>query len=511
MILDAQQTIFEFLSQPETYGPGTGKVERIDTHISAVFLAGSQVFKLKRAVTLPFLNFSTLAQRRTACQAEIALNRRTAPNLYRGLATVCRQEDGRLTLGDGGEVVEWLVVMNRFDQGTLFDRMAAAGRLTRDQMLDLTEVIAAFHQSAEPRPDQGGRGGIAWTIANNLESQRPYVPEIFSAAELDELAECSGAELDAVAELLEQRRKDGHVRLCHGDLHLRNICLYDGRPTLFDAIEFSEAIASIDVWYDLAFLLMDLDFRGLRRWASVVFNHYQQMTGDLGALRALPLFLSCRAAIRAHVAAAIACQHQGEEAEPYRAEARRYLAAALDYLTPCPPRLVAVGGLSGSGKSRLGRELAPFLGVSPGAVVIRSDVLRKRLMGVDLGERLDQEGYTVQMTEKTYQALYDEVAQALAAGYSVVADAVFARAEQREAIAAVAQRLGVPFDGLWLEAEPELMMERIRSRRRNASDATTDVLLQQLNYDLGEMTWRRFDTSGAKEDSLTATRQALGV
>ena len=511
MIPDAQRAIFELLSRPETYGPGVAKVDRIDTHISAIFLAGDRVFKLKRAVTLPFLDFSTLGQRRAACQAEVALNRRTAPNLYRGLATISRLNDGRLVLGDGGEVVEWLVVMNRFDQDTLFDRLAAAGRLTRDHMLDLAEAIAAFHSQAEPCPQHGGRAGLAWTIANNLESQRPYAPDVFDAGQLDELAARSGAELDAVADLLEQRRHDGFVRLCHGDLHLRNICLFEGSPTPFDAIEFSDTIARIDVLYDLAFLLMDLDFRGLRRWASVVLNHYQQVTGDLGALRALPLFLSCRAGIRAHVAATIARQQPGEAGEPWRADARRYLAAALGYLAPMPPRLVAVGGLSGSGKSRMGRELAPFLGNCPGAVVIRSDVLRKRLMGIDMGERLDQDGYTTQMTEKTYQALYDEVAQALAAGHCVIADAVFARAEQRSAIAAIASRLAVPFDGLWLEAKPDVMMERIRNRRRNASDATTGVLRQQLDYDLGEMTWRRFDTSGSKSGSLSAVRQALDV
>lgn len=511
MIPEAQRAVFDLLSRPETYGPATGKVERIDTHISAIFLAGDRVFKLKRAVTLPFLDFSTLEQRRDACRAEVALNRRTAPNLYRGLATVCRLPDGRLELGDGGEVVEWLVAMNRFDQDSLFDRMAAAGTLTRDHMLDLAEVIADFHRCAEHRPHHGGRGGLAWTIANNRESQAPYVPAVFSAAEVARLAKDSGAELEAVSGLLEERRREGFVRLCHGDLHLRNICLFDGRPTPFDAVEFSDAIASIDVCYDLAFLLMDLDYRGLRRWASVVFNHYQQATGDLGALRALPLFLSCRAGIRAHVAAAIARQKDGDTAGQWRDEARRYLAAAFDYLRPQPARLVAVGGLSGSGKSRMGRELAPYLGGCPGAVVVRSDVLRKRLMGVDMGERLDQDGYTTQMTEKTYQTLYDEAAAALSAGHCVVADAVFAKPEQRHAIAAVARRLGVPFDGLWLEADPDVMIERIRNRRRNASDATIEVLRQQLNYDLGDMTWRRFDTGGAKGDSLTLARQALGV
>lgn len=506
---DDQRAVIEFLSDPQTYG--VDSVERIDTHISSVFLAGERAFKLKRAVHLPFLDFTTLAARHRACEAEYALNRRAAPELYLGVVAVTREGDGRLALDGDGPVVDWLVVMQRFPQEALFDRLLGAGGLGREDMVALAEAIAAFHRDAERRPEHGGPASMEWTIANNAASMAPFVPQVFEAAAVAALEREARAELEKVAEFLEQRRRQGYVRLCHGDLHLRNICRFDGRPLLFDAIEFSEAIACVDVLYDLAFLLMDLDQRGRRDFANYLFNHYQQVSGDLGALAALPLFLSARAAIRAHVAAAMAAGETGAVGAARTHEARCYLAAAREYLAPVPPRLLAVGGLSGSGKSRLARELAPHLGRAPGAVVVRTDVLRKRLMGVSPETRLGPDGYMAEVTERTYQAFFQEVAQALAAGQAVVADAVFARAEQRQAIEAVARQAGVAFDGLWLEAHPEVAAERIAGRRRNASDATVEVLHQQLTYDLGPIAWQRVDSSGGKDETVAAAWHALGI
>lgn len=508
---EAQRGVFEALSRPATYGPDAVAVERIDTHISAVFLVGQRAYKLKRAVRLPFLDFTTPEARRRACEAELVLNRRTAPDLYLGLAAVTRRADGRLTLDAAGEAVDWLVVMKRFDQEQQFDRLLARGALGRQHLLDLAETVAAFHRGAQPRPDHGGAAGMEWTLSNSATCMLGLVPEVFSAAAVAALDHAAWQAFLRVRDLLEERRVGGFVRHCHGDLHLRNICLYEGRPTPFDAIEFSEAVACIDVWYDLAFLLMDLDQGGQRGFANAVFNHYQQLTGDLGALPALPLFLSCRAAIRAYVAAATAEVEAGETQARLRAEARRYLDTAHDYLRPVPSRLVAVGGLSGSGKSHGGRELAPLLGVAPGAVVVRSDVLRKRLAGCDPHTRLGPEGYTEEMTARTYDAIYQEATAALRAGYSVIADAVFAKPEQRDAIAAVAAAAGAPFSGLWLEAAPEIMAERIRSRDRDASDATVEVLRQQLAYDLGPLSWRRCDTSGGKRESVAGLLAALGL
>jgi aminoglycoside phosphotransferase family enzyme/predicted kinase len=458
-------------------------------------------------VRLPFLDFTTPEARLAACRAELAINRRAAPRLYIGLRTITRQ-GGRLSFDGDGEAVDWVVEMRRFDQDTLFDRLVRAGKLDRTRMVALTEAIAAFHAGAPIRRDHGGVAGLRWTIDTNRASM--LGAELLPRAEVEELAEASGAALARLAARLEERREAGLVRQCHGDLHLGNICLFGGRPTLFDAIEFSEDIACVDMAYDLAFLLMDLDHRGAPALASYVLNHWLDLTADFAAVGPLPLFLSLRAGVRAHVSATMAGHAQGGERDRLAADALAYLRAARDYLSPPPPRLLAVGGLSGSGKSRMGRELAPFLGV-PGAAVVRSDVLRKHLMGVAIDQRLGPDGYAPEVGERTYGALYDTCARVLADGHSAVADAVFASPDQRAAIERVAKAAGVPFDGLWLDAAPEVAAKRIAKRRGNASDATVEVLERQLDYDLGDITWTRIDTGGPKDAVLAAGRSAIGV
>lgn len=508
MTANEQSDVLALLSRPDTFAAVPTSVERIDTHISSVFLAGNRAYKLKRAVRLPFLDFTSLESRHQACLNEVSINRRTAPDIYLGVLAVTREADGRLALDGRGEVVDWLVVMQRFDQDDLFDRMAAAGRLEADHARALADAVAALHGQAEVRPKWGGEPGIRLTIDGNAVCFAQYMPGLFHPVLAGRVTEGSLAWLTRLAPLLQARRKRGMVRRCHGDLHLGNICMFDGKPTLFDAIEFNEDFASIDVFYDLAFLLMDLRARGLPALASLVLNRYLERTGDFEGVAALPLFLSLRAAIRAHVSAAMA-RPQADHRQ--REQAQSYLGLAAGYLTPPPPRLVAVGGLSGSGKSRLARDLAPFLGGAPGAVVLRSDVLRKRLLGVEPETRLPPDAYTEEVTERTYQELYERARQVLGHGHSVIADAVFARPEQRAAIEAVARRLDLRFEGLWLEASPDAMRQRIEKRQANASDATPEVLERQLTYALGDLAWPRLDSSGSKAATLERGRKSLGL
>ncbi|PKU26084.1 AAA family ATPase [Telmatospirillum siberiense] len=508
MTADSQAELVAWLSLPSSYGQGVTSVDRIDTHISSIFLAGERAYKLKRAVRLPFLDFTTLEQRRTACERELVVNRRTAPELYLGLVAVTRDKGGALAFDGEGATVDWVIVMARFDQEHLFDRLAAKGGLARDDARALADVIASFHQSAEPQSEWGGEAGASFTINTNQASLARFAPGLFDPAQVGAVTDGSLAWLFRLSPLLERRRLNGLVRRCHGDLHLGNICLFKGRPTLFDAIEFNEEFACIDVFYDLSFLIMDLEARGLPDLASAVFNRYLERTGDFDALPALPLFLSLRAAIRAHVCAATA--EAGGRAEK-RGEAVAYLARAGAYLAPSPPRLLAVGGLSGSGKSRLAADLAPFVGAAPGAVALRSDVLRKHLAGIDPFTRLSAEGYSEEMTGRTYATLYEQAERILRAGHAVIADAVFSRPEQRAAIEAVASRAGVPFDGLWLDADPKVLRERVDARRNDASDATVAVLERQLTYPLGDIFWRRYDASGGKAETFLAVRKDLAI
>jgi predicted kinase len=329
---------------------------------------------------------------------------------------------------------------------------------------------------------------------------------VFDAAAVDAVLERSLALAERHADLLDRRRVQGLVKRCHGDLHLRNICLMDGRPVLFDAIEFNDDFAVIDVLYDLAFLLMDLRHAGLAKAASLVFNHYMELRDDIQGLPLLPLMLSLRAQIRAHVTAAIAVH--APQPEAMHAEARRYLMEAADYLTPPTPRLVAMGGLSGSGKSRAARELAPYLG-APGGLVLRTDVIRKRLAGCKPWDKLDKDAYTQDSSHRTYEMMCRQAAEVLAHGYPVIADAVFSKSAERAAIKAVAEAAGVPFTGLWLEADPVIAEQRILMRRRNASDATPEVLKAQLAYDVGPLDWPRIDSSFAKDRTDRACRAAV--
>jgi aminoglycoside phosphotransferase family enzyme/predicted kinase len=407
-------------------------------------------------------------------------------------------EDGSPKQATNLRIVEWLVLMHRFDDETLFDRLAAAGRLSEPEAETLADGIADFHCTAAAQPAWGGVRGMMETIATNRVCFEQLAGRPFDPPQTAQLNEQSLAWVDRLAGRLEERRTDGHVRRCHGDLHLGNICVVDGRPTLFDAIEFNDACACIDCLYDLAFLLMDLRAKGLPRLASVVLNRYMERTFDTAGLVLLPLYLSLRAAIRAHVSATIvrttAAMQRAADGAPLLSAAQDYLDQALVYLAPSPPRLLAFGGLSGSGKSELAHEIAPKIGPAPGALVIRSDVVRKRLFDVRPEARLPASAYSEAATGRTYDRLYAEAERTLRDGHAVIADAVFALPEQRVAIESIARRVGVPFDGLWLSADHTLLRRRVAERHGDASDATPEIVDRQLGYDLGEIAWRRIDS-----------------
>ena len=510
MIVEDQSALITFLSRPGTYGPGVMSVERIDTHCAVVFLAGAYAYKLKRAVRFPYLDFSTAELRRKVCRAELRINRRTAPDLYRRVIPATRRHDGPLELDGDGEPVDWLLVMARFDQDTLFDRMAMDGKLTPALMAELADEIAAFHDGAPRRPEHGGRKGIAFVVESNAEAFAECDPGILAPGDAGRLTAESRAALDRLGPHLEARRAMGRVRRCHGDLHLRNIVLMDGRPTLFDAIEFSERLACIDVLYDVAFLIMDLVHRSLGGLANAALNRYLDHTGDLSGLGALPLFLSVRAAVRAHVSAISAMSVEpGRTRDELAAEAGAYLTLAAAQLSPPPPRMLAVGGLSGSGKSTLDRARAPEIGAAPGAIVLRSDVLRKELMAVAPLVRLPQSAYRPEITERVYATLRNRARTVLAAGHGVVVDAVHSTPEERQALAAVARAVGARFDGLWLDAPADAMAARIAGRRADASDSTVAVMRQQIGYDLGTISWPRVEAGGDAAASLQAARAAL--
>ena len=503
-----QRDVVTFLRDPSSHGPGVDRVEVVETHASLVFIAGERVCKLKRAVAYPYLDFSTADLRRRACEAEVVLNRRTAPALYEEVRGLYRGADGAVGFSPNGEAVDWVVVMRRFDQALLFDALAATGGLDREVMDQLADHVARFHASAERRVERGGVAEMAELAEVQYRCLAAH--DGFGRDQVQGIREKWRGRLTAAAELLDRRRAAGKVRHCHGDLHLRNICLLGGKPTLFDCLEFDEGLASIDVLYDLAFLLMDLEHRELGHFANRVFNRYLDRSEEDDGLAVMPFFLSLRAAIRAHVTATALKHAAGAVASAKMAcDARQYLDLTERFLQPSPCRLVAIGGLSGAGKSTLAAGLAPELGLHPGARVLRSDVTRKLLLGVDPEERLPATAYSRESSARVYDSLCRKAAVGLAAGYTVIIDAVAMTKEERNSFTEVARTAAVPFSGLWLEAKPEAMANRIRGRLRDASDASPEILTAQLRHDTGKIDWVRIDAGGRPEDCLAAARRSL--
>lgn len=494
MISTQQGDVISFLSSAAAHGGQA--VERVETHASIVFLSGSRAWKLKRAVRYDYLDFSTLERRQASCEAEVRINRRTAPAIYLGVVAVTREQDGSLALGGSGTPVDWVIEMVRFDQEQLLDRLAAKGTLDRRVMRPLARAVAGLHRQAERRMDQGGHSGMEWVVEGNATDLSAQTAALVDPRVRDALIEASREALARHGPLLDARRDEGWIRQCHGDLHLRNIVLLDGTPTLFDAVEFNDRIACIDVLYDVAFLLMDLWKRHLPQHANAVWNGYLPEMDEYSGIPALPLFLSCRAAVRAKTSlAAAGLQQDARRAGDLRALSREYLDMALRLLRPAGPCLVAVGGYSGTGKSSLAYEIAPSLGPVPGAVVLRSDVVRKRLLGVPSLARLDDDGYTEEVSARVYHTLAERAATIARAGHGVIVDAVFGRASDRQAIERTARELNVPFLGLWLEAPAHVLLDRVRARTGDASDADVAVVRRQLASDHGPLTWHRIDAS----------------
>lgn len=501
MLTEDQTDIIEFLAAPSAHG--MAHVERIDTHSAIVFLAGERAYKLKRAVRFDYLDFSTVERRRAMCDAEVRLNRRTAPDIYRGVVPITREPRGAIALAGSGPPIDWVVEMKRFPQEALFDRLAAAGHLGVQLMPLLATAIAEFHRVAEPRTDHGGKPGMEWVIEGNAVGFADYGAGVLEESACRRLTEASRAELDHRAALLDSRRASGFVRQCHGDLHLRNIVLLDGRPTMFDGVEFNEKIACIDVLYDLAFLLMDLWRRGLPRHANAVWNHYLAETGEFTGLSLLPLFLTCRAAVRAKTSATAArLQPDAHRAKELQGLAREYLAMAQALLSPARPCLIAIGGFSGTGKSTLALALAPSVGAVPGAVVIRSDEIRKRLSGVSPLQRLGPEGYSSEVSDRVYATVAQRAKLMIREGHSAIVDAVYARPGDRQAIEHVATDMAVPFAGIWLEAPEATLVARAEQRRDDPSDANADVIRLQQQQGTGVLTWHRLAASLPAETVL---------
>lgn len=480
--------------------PVPGPVEHVETHGAHVFLCGDVALKIKRAVRYDYMDLSTLDRREAMLRRELELSRAAAPMIYRDVIPVTREPDGRLALDGDGPPVEWVLRMHRFATENELINVAARGELAIEMAEALGRTIQHYHAEA-PRRDLPGDRLIGDIIDELARVLADFDGDLGGTVIADFLAQARRV-LAEVAPGLRKRSAGGHVRRAHGDLHLRNIVLIDNRPVLFDALEFDETLGTCDVLYDLAFLVMDLCNRHLDGQANAVLNAYllQARGGEDEGLSALPLFLAVRAAIRAMVG--LQTDRATGSVGASSAESRRYLSEAITVLQPTQPVLIAIGGVSGTGKTMLARDIAPKVGACPGAIHLRTDTERKA--------GAQRASYDRQARSAVYRQMLQRARILLAAGRSVVLDATFLDPHQRAEAEDLALTLGLRFEGLWLIAPEATLVSRVEKRRGDASDADADVVKAQLAQGPQAQGWAQIDAGHTPDMTRAAACTALG-
>jgi aminoglycoside phosphotransferase family enzyme/predicted kinase len=477
------------LLDPSAYPHATGQIRLVETHISWVFLTGSYVYKVKKPCALGFLDFSTLERRKRFCHEEVRVSGRFAPTIYLGAVPIGGSR-ARPVVGGVGPTVEWAVKLAQFDEADRLDNLFEHGRLTAADCERLGSEIATVQERLEVSRPGDGRGSpesVLDAAAINLAQLNELRPDV--ADQVERIGARLRQQLELARGLIERRIAAGRIRECHGDLHLANIVLHDGRMTAFDAIEFNESLRWIDVANDVAFLSMDLESRDRGDLAAHVTSSWMEGADDHAAAAVLPAYQVYRAVVRAAVAAIRTSQagdSSGVEAATRhgRSETDRYLALAERLMLPARPMLVATCGVSGSGKTTLAGRLVGGCR----AVRLRSDVERKRLAGMGPIERPVDAAATAALyadgtSRQVYRRLADLARTVLSAGRSVVIDAACNRRWQRDMLASAAKATGVPVVWLDLAMDPAEVVARVATRQKtgcDASDATAEVVREQM-------------------------------
>jgi len=476
---------FKSLRDPAAYDHAVDRTEVIETHISWVVLTGPYAYKIKKPVNLGFLDFSTLERRKHFCEEEVHLNRRLAPQIYLEVVPITQGTTGT-RIGGSGTVIEYAVKMRQFDPAQQFDRLLEKEVLERAHIVDAALILARFHQQVSTAAPDSPFGEPEAVLAPMLENFRQLAPRLPQAAtRLAGLEEFTRNEFARLQATLANRKQEGFVRECHGDVHLRNMALVEGRVTFFDCIEFSDSLRWIDVMSEVAFLAMDLEDRGAWKFARAGLNTYLSESGDYAGLAVLRFYQLYRALVRAKVEAIRMGQEQAT-AQSSRAEyesCEQYLTLAEGYSSAKPRFLAITHGLSGSGKTTLTERLID----GTDAIRLRSDVERKRLFGLrSLDRQTNEVGagiYGADASERTYARLTELADRVLAAGYPVIVDAAFLRHEQRRRFQSLAAAQSVPFIILDVQAPLTLLRARVQARTqegKDASDANLSVLENQL-------------------------------
>nr|WP_272890909.1 bifunctional aminoglycoside phosphotransferase/ATP-binding protein [Stutzerimonas sp. S1] len=493
----------------------------IETHISWVILTGQYAYKIKKPVDFGFLNFTELSARKHFCEEELRLNQRMASDLYLEVLPITGTAQAP-ELGGSGEPIEYVLKMREFPQTQLLAEVQARGELTDAHIDALAKQIASFHLQTPQVPaghPLNNAEAIVAPMAQNFEQIRPLLTEEADLRQLDALQEWTETSISRLTPLLQQRCHDGFIRECHGDLHLGNATLIDGKVVLFDCIEFNEPFRLIDIASDAAFLAMDLEDRGLKCQARRFINGWLEHTGDYAALELLKLYKAYRALVRAKVN--LFRLYQEQDAVQRKVILRQYRSYAnlAESYSAIPSRFLAIThGVSAVGKSHVALRLVEALGM----VRLRSDVERKRLHGAQAADEQGQLGagiYSEGASEATYRHLHQLASQALHAGFSVVVDATYLKHAQRQAAWQVAEATGVPFLILDCQAPDAVLAQWLQQRQAEGgdpSDATMEVIrAQQASREpLSESEQalsRRIEThdAGSLDNLLEAIRQHL--
>ncbi|PSB05634.1 adenylyl-sulfate kinase [filamentous cyanobacterium CCP2] len=499
----------EYPESPDFYPPSETTIQLIQTHVSYVLLTGEFAYKVKKPVNFGFLNYSTLEQRKFYCEEELRLNKRAAPELYLEVLPITQSgtdASPHYQLGGSGEIVDYVVKMRQFPQNALLTSLFEQGELTENLLRELAQVIADFHASTQTNDyirSFGEVSQVRQAFDENFEQTEQYIGGPQTQQQFDETRAYCDRFFATQKTLFDERMQNDRIRECHGDLHLRNICYWNDRLWLFDCIEFNEPFRFVDVMYDIAYIVMDLESRKRTDLSNLFLNEYIEQTGDWEGLQVLPIYVSRQTYVRAKVTSFLLNDPGVPDIEKQKASetAALYYRLAWECSQTQDGQLIMMSGLSGSGKTTVARHLAR----QSNAIHIRSDAVRKHLAGIPLMQRGGSELYTAEMTQKTYDRLLDLGVKLASQGYSVILDAKYDRQSLRKAVISKAEAHHIPLQILHCDAPMDVLHDRLQHRTGDIADATADLLpKQQLESftDAEQPYVKRIDTTQAIEGQI---------
>ncbi|WP_041238311.1 AAA family ATPase [Gloeothece citriformis] len=477
--------LIEHLKNPEFYPHAVETpIQVVQTHISVVFLTGEYAYKLKKPVNFGFLDFSTLDKRDYFLNQELTMNKPVASDIYLEVLPITRDGEN-LKLGGTGDPIEYVLKMRQFPQNCLFSSLFEEGKLTENLIKNLGKLVADFH--SQTRTDEyikqfGEVEKIKEAFDENYQQTEKYIEIAQTQKQFEETKTYTDKFFQDNQDLFKQRREQDKIRECHGDLHLKNICLWNDKIYLFDRIEFNEPFRFVDVMYDIGFAVMDLDAKGRKDLGNIFLNTYIEQTGDWEGLQVLPLYQSRQAYVRAKVTSFLLDDPSVDESTKQEAikSASDYYRLAWGYTQHKSGKLILMCGLSGSGKTTVAQKLATEIN----AIHIRSDAVRKHLAGISLSQRGTEAIYTAEMSQKTYDRLLELGTMLVKIGYPVILDAKYDRREWRSAAIAFAESHQIPLEILHCSAPLEMLSDRLKARTTDISDATPNLLAsQQANFE----------------------------